>query len=98
MKAGTVVAIAVGLSVAIGALAFHFEVAARARAYAELRGLRTETTVDLDHHRISATQAAMLDSRLGDARLQIEEDDVRGAQKVLHAVKMDLSAPRTRSA
>ncbi len=98
MKVGTVVAIAVGLSIAVAALAFHFEVAARSRAYSELRGLRTETSTDLDHHIISATQAAALDSRLGRARLQIEEDDVRGAQKVLHAVKADLGAPHTRSA
>lgn len=98
MKVGTVIAIAVGLSIAVAALAFHFEVAARSRAYSELRGLRTETTADLDHHTISATQAAVLDSRLGHARLQIEEDDVRGAQKVLHAVKTDLSSPHTRSA
>ena len=98
MKVGTVVGIAVGLSIAVAALAFHFEVAARSRAYAELRGLRTETTTDLDHHVINATQAAVLDNRLGEARLQIEEDDVRGAQKVLHAVKTDLGAPHTRSA
>ncbi len=98
MKAGTVVAIAVGLSIAVAALAFHFEIAARSRAYSELRGLRTEMTADLDHHVISSTQAAVLDSRLGHARLQIEEDNVRGAQKVLHTVKADLAAPHTRSA
>ncbi len=98
MKVGTVVGIAVGLSIAVAALAFHFEVAARSRAYTELRGLRTETTTDLDHHVINATQAAVLDNRLGEARLQIEEDDVRGAQKVLHAVKADLGTPHTRSA
>ena len=97
MKAKIWAMIAAALGVLAVAFAFHFELSARSRAYSELRGLRTETTTDLDHHRISASRAATLESRLGRARRRIEEDNVLGAQKLLGRVKADLKS-RTRSA
>ena len=98
MKVATLAVIAAaGLGIVAVAFAFHFELNARARAFSELRGLRTETTTDLDHHRISSLRAAALESRLGQARRQIEADDVLGAQKLLSRVKADLQA-RARSA
>ena len=97
MKGATLAIIAAGLSVIVVALAFHLELSARSRAYSELRGLRTETTTDLDHHRISASRAATLESRLGRARRRIEEDNVLGAQKLLGRVKAELRSG-TRSA
>ena len=90
MKVGTLGIGAAGLSLVAVAFAFHLELSARSRAYSELRGLRAETTTDLDQHRISASRAAALDGRLGQARKQIEENDVLGAQKLLDRVKADL--------
>jgi hypothetical protein len=97
MKARIWAIIAATLGVVAVAFAFHFELNARSRAYRELRGLRAETTTDLDHHRISRSRAAALESRLGRARRRIEEDNVLGAQKLLGRVKADLKS-RTRSA
>ncbi len=98
MKVGTwaIVGAAAGVVVAVG-LAVHFELSARTRVDNELRGLRTEVTTDVDHHRLSPSQAAALESQLGQVRRQIEEDDVRGAQRLLHEVKADLKSS-TRSA
>ena len=97
MKARIWAIIAVALGVGAVAFAFHSELSARSRAYSELRGLRTETTTDLDHHRISRSRAATLENRLGRARRRIEEDNVLGAQKLLGRVRADLRS-RTRSA
>lgn len=97
MNAKILVIVAAGLGILAVAFAIHFELSARTRAYHELRGLRRETTTDLDHHRISPARAATLKSRLQQARLQIEEDNVRGAQKVLDGVRDDLGSG-TRSA
>ncbi len=97
MKGATLAIIAAGLSVIVVALAFHLELSARSRAYSELRGLNAKTTTDLDDHRISPSQAATLERRIGLARLQIERNDVLGAQEQLERVKADLRAD-TRSA
>ncbi len=98
MKIATVVVIAVGLSVAVGALAFHFEVAARARAYAQVRTLRTQTATDLDQHRISVAEANSIDDLLGAARVEIAEDNVRGAQRAMRTIRAELAAPHARAA
>ena len=97
MKAGTLAGIAVAAAVAVVAFAVHLELSARARVDGELRGLRAQVTTALDQHRISASRAAVLDSRLGQVRQQIQEDDVRHAQKLLEQVKAQLKA-RTRAA
>ena len=95
MKAGTLAGIAVVVAVvAVIAFAVHLELSARARVDSELRGLRTEVTTDLDQHRISASRADALDSRLGQVRQQIREDDVRGAQKLLDGLKAQLTGTR----
>lgn len=93
MKVKTLTVVAAGSGViAAAAIAFavHFELSARARAYSELRGLRTETMAEVQHHRISPSQAAAIDRRLSRVRLQIEDDDVRGAQKLLDGVRAAL--------
>ena len=97
MKARIWAIIAAVLGIVAVAFALHFELSARSRAYSELRGLRTETTTDLDRHRISRSRAATLESRLGRARRRIEEDNVLGAQKLLGRVRADLKSS-TRSA
>lgn len=97
MKAGTLAGIAAAAAVAVVAFAVHLELSARARVDNELRALRTQVSTDLDQHRISASRAAVLDSRLGQVRRQIREDDVRHAQKLLDGVKAALES-RTRSA
>lgn len=90
MKLRTLGIIAAGLGSLAVAFAFHFEFSARTRAYSELRGLRAETTTDLDRHRISPSRAAALDSQLSQARGQLEQDDVLGAQRLLDGVKAGL--------
>lgn len=92
MKFVGLAVIVAGVGIVAVAFAVHFELSARARAYSELRGLRTEATTDLDRHRISPSQAAAFESRLGGVRRQIEEDDVRSAQKLLDRVKADLKS------
>lgn len=92
MKGATLAIIAAGLSIIVVALAFHLELSARSRAYGELRGLNARMSTDLDDHRISRSQAATLERRIGLARLQIERNDVLGAQEQLERVKADLRA------
>lgn len=90
MKAGTLAGIGVVAAVAVVAFAVHLELSARARVDSELRGLRTQVTAELDQHRISASRAAVLDSRLGQVRQQIRDDDVRHAQKLLDHLEAEL--------
>ena len=93
MKAGTLAGIAVVAAIAVVGFAVHLELSARARVDSELRGLRAQVSAELDQHRISASRAAALDSRLGRVRQQIREDDVRHAQKLLDRLKAQLNAP-----
>ena len=97
MKAGILAVAAAVLGIAAFALAFHFELSARSRIDSELRGLHARTVTDLDHHLISPGQAAALERRLGQARMQIQRDDVLGAQKLLSGVRAALRSG-TRSA
>lgn len=97
MKARTLAIIASGAAIVAVAFAVHFELDARARIYSELRGVRAQAVADLDHHRISASRAAALESELGQARRRLKADDVRGAQRLLDRVKADLRS-RARSA
>ena len=93
MKAGTLAGIAVVAAVAVVGFAVNLELSARARVDGELRELRAQVSAELDQHRISASRAAVLDSRLGRVRQQIREDDVRHAQKLLDRLKAQLNAP-----
>lgn len=97
MKVGILAIAVAALGVLAIGFAVHFELSARARASSELRGLRAQTSTELDHHLIGPSRAAALDSELGRARRQIERDDVRGAQRLLDGVKADLRS-RGRSA
>ncbi len=90
MKTGILAVVAAVLAVVAVAFAFHFELSARSRIDSELRGLRTRTVTDLDRHLISPVQAAAIERRLGQARAQIQRDDVLGAQKLLSGVKAAL--------
>ena len=90
MKARILAVVAVVLGVVAVGFAFHFELSARARIDSELHGLRARTVSDLDRHLISPVQAAAIERRLGQARAQIQRDDVLGAQKLLSGVKSAL--------
>lgn len=92
MKAGTLATIGAGLAVVATAFAVHFELSARSRVDRELRGLRVEATTDLSDHRITPSQAAAIERRLAQAQRQIEDDNVRKAQMLLHGVKADLKS------
>ncbi len=92
MKAGTLATLVAGLAVGATAFAVHFELSARSRVDSELRGLRAEATADLSDHRITPSQAAAIERRLGQAQRQIEDDNVRKAQMLLRGVKADLSS------
>jgi hypothetical protein len=92
MKLRSLTVVVAGVGIVAVAFAVHFELSARARVYGEMRGLRTEATTDLDRHRISSSQAIALESRLGRVSRQLQENDVRGAQKLLHRVKADLES------
>jgi hypothetical protein len=92
MKAGTLATLVAALAVVATAFAVHFELSARSRVDSELRGLRTEATTDLSDHRITPSQAAAIERRLGQAQRQIEDDDVRKAQVLLHGVKAELES------
>lgn len=80
------------LCVAVGACAVYFELNAKERAYHELVGLRGRTTTLLDTHRISRPEAVSLDSRLSQARTDLRDDDVGGAQAILDGVQAHLRA------
>ena len=90
MKAGILAVVAVVLGLVAVGFAFHFELNARSRIDSELRGLHARTVTDLDRHLISPVQAASIERRLGEARAQIQRDDVLGAQKLLSGVKSAL--------
>ncbi len=97
MKIAVLTGATVVLCVGVAAFAVHFELSARTHAYHELQQLRGQARSDLKAHRITQTRASTLDYRLHEAGLDLEEDDVRGAQKLLDGVKARLAAP-TRSA
>lgn len=97
MKVAVLTAAAVLLCVGAVAFALHFELSARTDAYHELNALRGQTRTDLDARRITRTRATAVDDRLREARIELEQDDVRGAQKLLEGVRAAL-ATHTRSA
>ena len=97
MKVLVLTGAAVALCVAVGAFALHFELNVRTHTYHELSELRGQARTDLDSRRISATRASTLDERLREARIELEHDDVRGAQKLIEGVKASLAA-HTRAA
>lgn len=91
MKAVVLTGAALALSVGAVAAAVHFELSARTHAYHELRGLRSETKTAVDTQRITQAKATSVDDRLHEARIELEQDDVRGAQKLLDDVKTYLA-------
>jgi hypothetical protein len=97
MKTAVLTGASVVLCVGVAAFAVHFELSARTQAYHELQQLRGQARADLETHRITPTRATTLDYRLHEASLDLEEDDVRGAQKLLDGVKASL-ATQARSA
>lgn len=97
MKVIVLTGAAVALCVGVAAFALHFELNARTHAYHELSELRGRARTDLDHHRITPARATAVDQRLREAGIELERDDVRGAQRLLDGVKSTLAA-RTRAA
>ena len=91
MKAIVLAGATVALGVGVAVFALHFELSARTHAYTELRALSGQAQTDLQAHRITGTRASALDGRLDAARMDLKEDDVRGAQKLLDHVKADLA-------
>ena len=97
MKVLVLTSAAVALCVGVAAFALHFELSARSEAYHEILQLRGQTHTDLDSRRITQAKAERVDGRLNQASLELEQDDVRGAQRLLDGVKAEL-AGRTRAA
>lgn len=98
MKVAVLTGAALALCVGVAAYAVHFELSARTQTYHEINLLRGQTRTALDTHRITPSRATAVDESLRDARLELEQDDVRAAQKVINGVKADLAATHTRAA
>ncbi len=97
MKIGVLTGAAALLCVGAVVFALHFELSARSDAYHELRQLRGRTVSDLGARRITRAKATAVDQSLHEARIELEEDDVRGAQKLIEGAKAEL-ATHTRAA
>ncbi len=91
MKIVVLISAAVALCVGVALFALHFELDARTQAYHELTELRGQTRTDLDQHRITPGRASAEESRLHQAGLELDEDNVRGAQQLLDGVKAALA-------
>ncbi len=92
MKIVVLIGAAVALCVGVAVFALHFELDARTQAYHELTELRGQTRTDLDRHRITPARATAEESRLRQASIELDENDVRGAQRLLDGVKAVLAA------
>lgn len=90
MKAGILAAAAVTATIVAIGFAVHFELSARTRVQGDLRRLRVEAAAELGRDGLTPAQAAALETRLGQARRDMDDDDVRGAQKLLDSVKLQL--------
>ena len=92
MKIVVLIGAAVALCVGVAVFALHFELDARTQAYHELTELRGQTRTELDRHSITPGRATAEDSRLHQAGIELDEDNVRGAQRLLDGVKAALAA------
>ena len=91
MKIVVLIGAAVALCVGVALFALHFELDARTQAFHELTELRGQTRTDLDRHRITPGRASAAESRLHQAGIELDQDNVRGAQQLLDGVKATLA-------
>ena len=92
MKIVVLIGAAVALCVGVAVFALHFELDARTQAYHELTELRGQTRTDLDRHRITPGRATAEERRLHQASIELDQNNVRGAQQLLDGVKAALAA------